>query len=153
MQLNKHRIMATKHTTIRLDNEIYEKLSKLSKNQNVSINEVISNACHFYIMGPIGTCYNCHMENIPSAKYCQNCGLPLDRGLLVNYVNETLDKYQDSLNKINELQFELKTCSQRVLSLIEENKKLIEENKKLIEEMNALQMNMMRLEYKMNKPD
>lgn len=146
MQLNKHRIMATKHTTIRLDNEIYEKLSELSKNQNVSINEVISNACHFYIMGPTGTCYNCHMENIPSAKYCQNCGLPLDHGLLVNYVNETLDKYQDSLNKINELQFELKTCSQRVLSLMEENKKLIEE-------MNTLQTNMMRLEYKMNKPD
>ncbi len=129
-----------RHTSIRLDADIFDKVSELAKKEDKSVNEVISDACKSYVSGSkAGLCHNCNTQNPLNAQYCYLCGLPLDPGSISKKIAELETENKDLKTSISLM--EGMRASEREHTL-----KLSEQCSSYMDELHKCQIKIMGLE-------
>lgn len=87
---------------IQFPKELYDELSKIAKQKNISYAAIVREACISYISGNTpGLCSLCHIQNNPEAQYCQGCGTALNPDAQGRQM-ETLNNVIETLKQLDE---------------------------------------------------
>lgn len=87
---------------IQFPKELYDELSKIAKEKDISYAAVVREACISYISGNTpGLCPLCHIQNNPDAQYCQGCGTALTPDAQERQM-ETLNNVIETLKQLDE---------------------------------------------------
>ena len=89
-------------TNIRFPPDLHADIKKLAEERNVSITQIVIEACYQYIDGVVpGLCPLCHIQNTPEAQYCQGCGTALNPDAQGRQM-ETLNNVIETLKQLDE---------------------------------------------------
>lgn len=92
--------------------ELFDELSNIAKQKDLSFAAVVREACINYIVGSIpGLCSLCHTQNNPDAQYCQGCGNALNleaQERRIESLNTLAETIKDMDERLKEVEIKLK---------------------------------------------